>query len=108
MSSAKRQSFATNTIPTFLQEKLVDLNHPQDRIVKFMAYLMGALAMVSIVSKEAPVRPVDPDDEIFLLCAIDAQADYLVTDDTDLLILRSSYSALVIGCWSDLLIPLGG
>jgi len=59
------------------------------------------------VSMQAPVRPSDPDDEIFLLCAIDGQADYLVTDDNDLLSLRSNYAALTIGCCSELSIPLG-
>ena len=40
----------------------------------------------------APVQPDDPDDEIFLLCALDGNADYLVSEDDDLLSLRNHYA----------------
>ena len=38
-----------------------------------------------------PVPPSDPDDEVFLICAIDGHADYLVSEDRDLLSLKDSY-----------------
>jgi len=78
-------------------EKLVDLGHPQQRIMKFMTYIMGAFSRVTITTKTAPVPPSDPDDEVFLLCAIDGNADYLVSEDHALISLKSSYVKPVIG-----------
>jgi uncharacterized protein len=78
-------------------EKLVDLNHPPSRIVKMIAYIMGAFETVEITTQAAPFAPTDPDDEIFLLCALDGRADYLVSDDHSLLNLKDSYSPPVIG-----------
>ena len=53
------------------------------------------------------VRPSDPDDEIFLICAIDGEADYLVSDDHDLRNLKSLYEKPVIGASEELAVPLG-
>lgn len=83
-------------------EKLVDLKHPRERVLKMITYLMGAFTRVTITTVASPVRPTDLDDEIFILCAIDGQAHYLITEDKDLLNLKYSYSQLVIGCSDDL------
>jgi putative PIN family toxin of toxin-antitoxin system len=88
-------------------EKLVDLKHPQDRAAKMIAFIMGAFDRVEIITRNAPTIPRDPDDEIFLLCAIDGQADYLVTDDPDLLDVRDAYDQPVIGKCSELSVSLG-
>lgn len=77
-------------------EKLVDLSHPRDRALKLMTYIMGAFSRVIITSKSAPVPPSDPDDEVFLLCAIDGDADYLVSEDHSLTNLQSHYTKPVI------------
>ena len=53
---------------------------------------MGAFSTVKISTKKAPTRPTDLDDEVFLLCAIDGNADYLVSDDDDLLELANKYA----------------
>lgn len=89
-------------------EKLVDLHHPQERTVKLIAYIMGSFIPVEITSKCAPVRPSDPDDEIFLLCAIDGNADYLVSEDHSLTNLKSSYTKPMIGKSAELLQTFGG
>src|ERR1700693_674147 len=73
-------------------EKLVDLGHPRQRTLKLMTYLMGAFSQVTITTKFAPVPPSDPDDEVFLLCAIDGNADYLVSEDHALTNLKSRYA----------------
>ncbi|HXI72384.1 MAG TPA: PIN domain-containing protein [Verrucomicrobiae bacterium] len=78
-------------------EKLVDLNHPSDRAQRLITYLMGAFSRVQIVTANAPVIPSDPDDEIFILCALDGNADYIVADDKHLLNVKSSYTRPVIG-----------
>lgn len=88
-------------------EKLVDLGHPHERALRLMTYIMGAFSRVTITTKFAPVRPSDPDDEVFLLCAIDGDADYLVSEDRALTNLKDRYIKPVIGKSEDLCGPLG-
>lgn len=88
-------------------EKLVDIGHPRERTVKLITYLMGAFIPVTITTASAPVRPSDPDDEIFLLCAIDGNADYLVSEDHALTNLKDSYDKPVIGKSEELAQQLG-
>jgi predicted nucleic acid-binding protein len=88
-------------------EKLIDRKHEHDRVIKLISYIMGAFTQVQIVSKQAPTRPSDLDDEIFLLCAIDGEADYLVTDDRHLLNISNAYQKPSIGCCKDVTSLLG-
>jgi predicted nucleic acid-binding protein len=88
-------------------EKLVDLGHPRERVMKLMTYIIGAFSRVTITTKSAPVPPSDPDDEVFLLCAIDGDADYLVSEDHALTDLKANYIKPVIGKSEDLCGPLG-
>jgi predicted nucleic acid-binding protein len=88
-------------------EKLVDLGHPRERALKMMTYLMGAFSQVTISTKSAPVPPSDPDDEVFLLCAIDGNADYLVSEDKALTDLKTSYPKPVIGKSEELAVIFG-
>lgn len=78
-------------------EKLIDHGHPVDRILKMITYVMGAFTRVEITTKVAPFPPTDSDDEIFVLCALDGDADYLVSDDHTLLSLEPSYARPRIG-----------
>ena len=84
-------------------ETLLDRRHPPARVRDLIAYLMGSFESVDITSSAAPVPPVDPDDEIFLICAIDGAAGYLVSEDHDLLSLKNSYHHPVIGRCSELI-----
>jgi predicted nucleic acid-binding protein len=88
-------------------EKLIDFGHPHDRILKLLTYIMGAFDRVTVTTATAPVPPSDPDDEVFLLCAIDGNADYLVSDDHSLKNLKSSYVKPVIGGSDELADHLG-
>jgi predicted nucleic acid-binding protein len=83
-------------------EKLVDKAHPPERALKLVTYIMGAFNRVTITTTTAPHPPSDPDDEIFLLCAMDGLADYLVSEDHALVNLKSKYSNFVIGRSADL------
>ena len=83
-------------------ETLLERRHPPARVRNLIAYLMGSFESVAITSAAAPVAPVDPDDEIFLICAIDGAADYVVSEDRDLLRLKNSYQRPVIGRCSEL------
>jgi len=87
--------YCGKTIGEYL-EKLVDQGHPQERSVKLIAYIMGAFTSVQVTTSRVPHLPTDPDDEIFLLCAIDGFADFLVTEDGALLKLSPNYSRFVI------------
>ena len=72
-----------------------------------MTYIIGAFSQVTITTATAPARPSDLDDEIFLLCAIDGEADYLVSEDHSLTNLTDSYEKPVIGRGEDLAGALG-
>ena len=88
-------------------EKLVDLRHPPERILKLMTYIMGSFLSVTIKTVSAPICPSDPDDEVFLLCAIDGNADYLVSEDHSLTNLKVRYNKPVIGKSGELAHALG-
>lgn len=88
-------------------EKLVDRNHPRERVLKMVTYIMGAFTQVVLKTAAAPKKPSDPDDEVFLLCALDGEAHYLVSEDNSLLNLKSHYASMVIGRSKDLLEALG-
>jgi uncharacterized protein len=88
-------------------EKLVDRGHSTDRTLKLITYIMGAFIRVVITTVSAPIAPSDPDDEIFLLCAIDGNADYLVSDDHSLTNLKGDYVKPVIGKSEELAQSLG-
>lgn len=68
---------------------------------------MGAFSQVNTTTKSAPVKPTDPDGEIFLLCALDGNADYLVSEDHALTNLKASYPKPVIGRCGELAGHLG-
>jgi len=88
-------------------EKLIDRNHPPERAQKLITYLIGAFERVAIVTTTAPTRPTDPDDEVFILCALDGQAHYLVSEDGALLHLRPHYPSPIIGRSTELAPALG-
>lgn len=88
-------------------EKLIDGPHPTDRTQRLVTLIMGAFERVEIVTQSAPTRPSDPDDEVFLLCAIDGHADLLVTEDHALLSISHAYDPPRIGKCADLVDVLG-
>ena len=88
-------------------EKLLDLNHPPHRALRLITYLIGAFEMVLLRTSSAPSPPSDPDDEVFILCALDGKADYLVSEDGSLLALKPSYKIPIIGKSADLALALG-
>ena len=88
-------------------EKLLERRHPPERARKLITYIMGSFTRIAIVSESAPVPPLDPDDEVFLICALDGDADWLVSEDTDLLDLKASYPRPVIGRCAEIIDSLG-
>ena len=80
---------------------LLERRHPPERARRLLAYIQGAFSSVQITSSAAPTPPSDPDDEIFLLCALDGDADYLVSEDAHLLELRPYYERPLIADCSE-------
>ena len=85
---------------------LLERRHPPDRVRRLLAYIQGAFTHVDITSSAAPTPPSDPDDEVFLLCALDGDADYLVSEDAHLLVLQSHYQRPLIMTCSECLTAL--
>lgn len=53
------------------------------------AYALNLATAIDVSRPHPPIVAVDPDDDIFLVCAVEAQAVYLVTNDRHLLALKS-------------------
>lgn len=77
-------------------EKLIDRGHPSDRVERYIGLLLGAFERVKVTSKQCSPMPSDLDDVIFLLCAIDGNANFLVSDDKHLLALKDDYTSFKI------------
>ncbi len=88
-------------------EKLIERGSPEDRAKRLITYVRGTFEPVDIVTTQAPVPPADPDDEIFILCSLDGDADYLVTEDRDLLDIRASYGRPIIAPCAEVLLAVG-
>lgn len=90
--ATKNTGLYTGKIMGEYLEKLLDLNHPPERVDRLIGLLMGAFEMILIKTESCNPAPKDPDDEVFLLCAIDGLADLLVSNDNDLLELKDQYT----------------
>lgn len=72
-------------------ELMVRRNHPSDRIALYVAFIKSLFICVPVTSNGCHTIPDDPDDVVFILCALDGDADLLVSDDRHLLNVRSAY-----------------
>ena len=81
---------------------LLERHHPPERIRRLISLIAGSFYRIVVTSEQAPVRPTDPDDEIFLLCALDGDADYLASEDKHLLRFRPHYYRPTIANCSEL------
>ncbi len=71
-----------------LAEKLeTKLGFSQEQAVETLADYLGFLRMVSI-PKLLDAVPRDPEDNMVLECAIEGKAQYIVSGDKDLLVLK--------------------
>lgn len=64
------------------------------------AYALNLCSVFDVSRSGPPIVVVDPDDDIFVLCAIEAQASYVVTQDRHLLALNH-YQGIPIMTLSD-------
>jgi uncharacterized protein len=76
-------------------EEYVDVlarrNHPQDRITRYIALIRKLFTPIAVTSTNCHTPPDDPDDLVFVLCALDGNADLLISDDGHLLKIRPAY-----------------
>ena len=79
-------------------EKLLARGHPHERVSGLVALVHGAFEEVALTTHTAPFPPTDPDDEVFVLCALDGGAGYLVSEDQALLALDSHYAFAIGRC----------
>lgn len=72
-----------------LAEKLeLKLSFSSEQAVETLADYLGFLRMVSIPKLLVAVAR-DPDDNMVLECAVEGKAQYIVTGDKDLLVLKT-------------------
>ena len=72
-------------------EKLQLFKHPAARIERYLGYLILTCDVVEIAQFYCDPRPKDVDDVIFILCALNGEADYLISEDHHLLDLKGAY-----------------
>ena len=79
-------------------EKLLTRGHPHERVDRLATLIEGAFEEVALTTPAAPFPPTDPDDEVFVLCALDGNAGYLVSEDRALLDLDDHYVFAIGRC----------
>jgi putative PIN family toxin of toxin-antitoxin system len=90
-----------------LAEKLeLRLHFSAEQVVETLADYLGFLRVVQI-SKVLNAVPRDPEDNMVLECAIEGQAQYVVSGDNDLLVLREFRDIQIVRA-SDFLKVLAG
>lgn len=76
-----------------LQARLATL---QETPAQLAAYALKLCSVFDVTRQGLPIVDADPDDDIFLLCAVEAQARYVVTHDRHLLALKSYQSIPIV------------
>lgn len=87
-------------------EKLEDQKHPAERIKRYLGYLIGTCELVEIIRFYCEPRPEDADDTIFVLCALNGDAHFLVSEDHHLLDLKAAYDPPKIRTGEEMRVPL--
>ena len=93
--SKKLDAYASTEIITEYQETTDELcnKYPEKSVKPPLATIVSAMKMIEPTSRIAICR--DPDDDIFINCAVDANCLYIVSGDKDLLSL-GNYDKLQI------------
>jgi putative PIN family toxin of toxin-antitoxin system len=61
----------------------------QQTPAQLAAFALSISTAFDVSRRHPPIVTADPDDDIFLLCAVEARATYIVTSDKHLLVLKS-------------------
>ena len=68
----------------------------QQTPAQLAAYALSLATAFDVSRTGSPIVTADPDDDIFLLCAVEARAIYVVTNDRHLLALKSYQEVEII------------
>src|SRR4051812_48456360 len=55
--------------------KLIDRGHPVERTTRYLGFLLATFEKVEVTSESCSHPPADADDVMFILCALDGNAD---------------------------------
>lgn len=61
----------------------------QETPAQLAVYALNVASAYDVTSSNIPIVEADPDDDIFLLCAYEADASFIVTNDRHLLAMSS-------------------
>lgn len=89
---SNHNGLASSKILAEYLEILVDKGAKPELATALIGRLWGAFEVIDVISTSCNPAPSDPDDVMFMLCAIDGKADILVSDDEDLLKLKAHYN----------------
>jgi len=87
-------------------EKLEFFKHPPARIARYLGHLILTCENVEIVQFYCDPRPADSDDTIFILCALNGKAHFLISEDHHLLGLKDAYDPPKIRTRAEMRQPL--
>ncbi len=95
-----QEKFAVYATPSILSEYLrviikMDRDGGNERALQWMASLSELFHLVPDSSGQKPISR-DASDDKFLYCATHAQANYLITGDSDLKVLEDTYSFKIV------------
>lgn len=80
-----------------LQEKLENkLQFPRDQVVSWISQLERAVTVVRPRQKVTVLSDRDEDDNKILECALEAEADLIITADPDILSLKQFHTARIM------------
>ncbi len=79
-------------------EKMLEHRIPESQIVRLLRLLARHGEMISIIYFHLRHYPVDADDIMFLLCALNGAATHLVSYDKHLLTLQEAYKDEISIC----------
>jgi len=101
----KRKNIWFDPAEEELAEKLESkLGFSPEQSVETIADYLGFLRMVSIPNV-LNALPRDPDDNMVLECAIEGKAQYIVTGDKDLLVLKTFREIQIVRASDFLKVP---
>lgn len=87
-----------NEVMDVLTRSSIRKKFPQisDSDVKRIKDILSGATIIEILPED--IEPIcrDPKDDIFLACAKVAQADYLVSEDNDLLVIKQHYATQIV------------
>lgn len=71
--------------------------HNRENLIEYIGCIREFFERVVVTRTQCPHEPTDECDTMFILCALDGNADFLITEDKHLRALKSAYNPPQIG-----------